>query len=61
MNKTRKLQLRERKRRQKIKNNLVWGGIGLAVISAIGLVIWQGVRPGVGETVAIPTNYAQHV
>jgi hypothetical protein len=30
--------------------NLVWGGIGVAVIAIIGFIIWQGIRPAAGES-----------
>ncbi len=43
-------QMRERNRKQKMTTNLVWGGIGVAVIAIIGFIIWRGVRPAAGET-----------
>ena len=48
--KTTRQQMRERNRKQKTTTNLVWGGIGVAVIAIIGFIIWQGVRPAAGES-----------
>ncbi|NOT03161.1 MAG: DUF3105 domain-containing protein [Anaerolineales bacterium] len=48
--KTTRQQMRERNRKQKTTANLIWGGIGVAVIAIIGFIIWQGVRPAAGES-----------
>lgn len=46
-------QLRARQRRQQMRTNLIWGGLGLGVFAIIGLFVWQGVRPRVGEEIQI--------
>jgi hypothetical protein len=51
--KTTRKQIRERNRKQKATTNLIWGGVGLAVIAIIGFIIWQGVRPASGESIPI--------
>jgi hypothetical protein len=61
MSKSKKQQVRERRRRQKIRSNLIWGVLGAVGIGVIGLLVWQGVRPAVGIEVEIPANYSEHV
>jgi hypothetical protein len=51
--KTRRQQTREHSRRKNLIRNLVWGGIGVAVLAVIGLIIWQGVKPAAGESVPV--------
>lgn len=51
--KTKREQQRERNRRQKLITNLIWGGVGLIVITVIGFFVWQSVRPAAGEAVPI--------
>ncbi len=46
-------QRRERQRRQKFRTNLIWGGIGMAILAIVGIVIWQGVRPAAGEAISV--------
>jgi hypothetical protein len=43
-------QAKERNRKQKRTTNFIWGGVGVAVIAIIGVLIWQGVRPAMGES-----------
>lgn len=45
--------MHERQRRQKLKTNLIWGGIGIVILAIIGLILWQGVRPAAGESVQV--------
>ncbi len=52
-------QIRERQRRQKLRSNLVWGGIGIVVLAVIGFFVWRGTRPQLGE--AIPLMQADHI
>jgi len=51
--KSNRQKMHERQRKQKIRTNLVWGGIGAVVLAIIGLIIWQGIRPAAGEPVQI--------
>lgn len=44
---------REKNRRQKRTTNFIWGGVGLVVITLIGFLVWQSVRPAAGEAVSI--------
>lgn len=46
-------QRRTRQRQQQMKSRLIWGGVGLAVLAIIGLIIWQGARPRAGEKISI--------
>ena len=48
--KTRRDQLRERQRKQKLRTALIWGGIGTAALALLGLIIWRAVRPAAGES-----------
>ena len=49
-------QKRARQRRQQMRTNLIWGGLGLGVLAIIGLFVWQGVRPRVGEEIPIMSS-----
>ena len=51
--KSKRQQVHERQRKQKLRSNLTWGGIGLVVLAMIGVIIWQGVRPAAGESISI--------
>ena len=51
--KSNRQKMHERQRKQKIRINLIWGGIGAVVLAIIGLIIWQGVRPAAGESIPI--------
>ncbi|RPJ24268.1 MAG: DUF3105 domain-containing protein [Chloroflexi bacterium] len=49
--KSKRQEMRERQRRQKITSNLIWVGIGVVVLAVIGFIVWQGVRPAAGESI----------
>ena len=49
-------QKRARQRRQQMRTNLIWGGLGLGVLAIIGLFVWQGVRPRAGEEIPIMSS-----
>jgi hypothetical protein len=51
--KSNRQKIHERQRKQKIRTNLIWGGIGTVVLAIVGLVVWQGVRPAAGESIPI--------
>ncbi len=52
-------QIRARQSRQKMKGNLIWSGLGLAVLVVIGAIIWQGARPRTGEI--MPIMQSNHI
>ncbi len=54
-------QMRARQRQQKMVTNLIWGGLGIAILVVVGLLVWQAVRPAAGEAVAVPAGSGQHV
>lgn len=47
--------LREKQKRKEQMTYLVWGGVAVAVVALIGLVLWNNgrARPAVGESVAV--------
>ena len=57
---TQKLGKREQRRalqrQQRMKGTFIWGGMGLAVLAVVGVIIWQGVRPRPGEEIPIMTS-----
>ena len=50
-----------RKRKQRLRSTLIWGGVGIAVIVIVGFLLWQAFRPSTGEAVSIPANYETHI
>ncbi len=52
-------QRRSRQRQQQMKGNFIWGGLGLGVLAIIGLILWQGARPRLGEE--IPMMNSTHI
>ncbi len=54
-------QNRIRQQRQKWINFAIGGGIIVLVLGVLGIIIWQGVKLPVGETVSIPAGYNAHV
>ena len=56
LSKIQRQQRHEKKRKQKLKSNLIWIGIGAIVLALIGIIIWQGVRPPMGEAIPIMTS-----
>ena len=54
--KTKRQQRREQIRRQRLNSNLLWVGIGAVVISVIGFIVWQGLRPAEGESIPVMTS-----
>lgn len=53
---TKRQERRERNQRQKLISTFTWGGIGVAILAIIGFMIWQGVKPAVGESIPIMTS-----
>ncbi len=51
--KTRRQQTREHSRRKNLTRNLIWGVVGIAILLVIGLMIWQGIKPAAGESIAV--------
>ncbi len=58
---SRRERLRARRRRQQIQSRLIIGAIILAVTGAIGFLVWNAVRPAVGEEVALMANAREHI
>jgi len=61
MSKSKRQQIRERQRRQKLRSNLIWGAVAVAALAIVGFIVFQGARPAVGQEVAIPANYVDHI
>jgi len=61
MSKSKREQVRERQRRQRLRSYFIWGAIAIAALMVFGLFIRQGTRPTVGEEVEIPENYEDHI
>lgn len=62
MNKTSKReQNRNRQRRQKWIRYATGGGLAVLVLGVLGFLLWQSVKPAVGEAISIPANYSTHV
>lgn len=51
--KSRRRRVRERQRKERIRNYLIWGGIAAVVLAIIGYFVWANVRPQSGEAVAV--------
>jgi len=63
MSKSKRQQIRERQRRQKMRSNLIWGAVGLVAVGVVGFFVFRGSRqaPAVGEKIAIPADYVNHI
>lgn len=61
MSKSRKALMRAKRRRKAMRTKLIWGGLGLIVLAALGLLVFQGAPPTVGEEVPVNPNYARHI
>jgi len=54
--KSKRQQLRERQRNQKFRTYFIWGAIGVAVLSILGIILRQGARPEAGEPIPVMTT-----
>lgn len=54
--KTKRQQRRDKQQRRRLISNLIWGGIGAAVLALIGLIVWQGIKPAAGESIPEMVN-----
>ena len=63
MSKSKRQQLRERQRRQKMRSNLMWGALGVVIVGIVGFFALQATQQpaSVGETVEIPANASDHI
>ena len=63
MSKSKRKQMRERQRRQKLRSNLIWGAVGLVALVIVGFFVFRGSgqTPPVGEQVEVPADYVNHV
>lgn len=50
---------RERLRRERRKNVVIWSSLGAVVLLVIGLMVWNAVRPAAGQS--IPVESSDHV
>jgi len=56
--------IQERQRRQRLTNNLIWAGVGIAVLAVIGLFVWQAVKtppPAEAMGEVIPIASSDHI
>ena len=58
---SRRQEMQVRQRRQKMVTNLIWGGLGFAILVLVGFLVWRTLRPAAGEAVAVPVNFSQHI
>jgi len=63
MSKSKRKQIRERQRRQKLRSNLIWGGVGLVALVIIVFFVFRGSGQSspVGEQIAVSADYVNHV
>lgn len=54
--KTKRQQQREKRQRQELISKLILGGIGAGILTMIGFLVWQGVKPAAGDTMPIMTT-----
>ena len=50
-----------RKRKQRMTSSLIWGGLGIAALAIVGILLWQVLRPSSGEAVSVPANFKTHI
>ena len=51
--KSKRQEVRERHRKHRFVSQLIWGGIGVAVLAVIGFIVGQAIRPAPGESIPI--------
>lgn len=63
MSKSKREQIRERQRRQKIRSYIIWGVVGLAIVLIAAFFVLQGGGPtaAIGQEIEIPANYIDHI
>ena len=63
MSTSKRQQMRERQRRQKLRSNLIWGGVGLVAVVILGFFAFRGSGQSspVGEQIAVPADYVNHI
>jgi len=63
MSKSKRQQIRERQRRQKLRSNLIWGAVGLVAIVILGFFVFRsgGQSLPVGEQIEVPADYVNHI
>ena len=52
---------RDRRRRKKTIDILIWGGLGIGLVVLLGFIFWTVVRPAAGEDVPVMANAGDHV
>ncbi len=58
---TRRQLRRQRLQRTQLRNRIIWGVIGLAVLGLIGFLVWNQVRPPLGVAVPPDSNAGDHL
>ncbi len=53
---SRREQMRLRRRREKYRSYLLWGGIGLAALAVLGFLLWNVLKPAAGEPIPIMSS-----
>lgn len=48
-----KRRIQAKKRKQKLKSNLIVGGILIGVVAMIGFLVWSDIKPGIGTEIAV--------
>ena len=48
-----------KQRKSRVRNMLIWGGLGLVVVVVVGILVWNAIRPAAGD--AIPVLSSEHV
>lgn len=60
-NKTIRQARKAKRQRQTLRTRLIVGAVALGVLTVLGLLIWNVVRPAAGESVQIMANAGDHV
>ena len=58
---TKREQRRAQQRHQQMRSNFIWGALGVVILVIIGLFVWQGVRPQIGEEIPIMSSSSNHI
>ncbi len=59
--KSRREKIRARRRKQQVRTWAIFGIFGVIVLGVVGFLIWNAVRPGVGEAMPMMANAREHI